>query len=49
MSSQRKAQDDAFGGLADVPAGKFSEWLQGAEASLQSRKGGMILLIDSRD
>jgi Fe-S-cluster containining protein len=39
MSNQRKAQDDAFGGLADVPAGKFSEWLHGTEASLESGKG----------
>jgi uncharacterized protein len=40
MSNQNKVQRDASDGLVGLPAGNFSEWLRGTEASLRSGKGG---------
>jgi Fe-S-cluster containining protein len=38
MSGKNKEKTDASGGLAVLPAGNFSEWLRGAQASLRSGK-----------
>jgi Fe-S-cluster containining protein len=35
-----KCRNDVSGGTASVPAGEFSDWLRGTEASLRSGNGG---------
>jgi len=40
MSDKNRVENDASAGLVGLPAGNFSEWLRGAEATLRSGKGG---------